>query len=172
VIPGCRRRHRHRSTADELAGEGDRATRELIDGQLEELHDALRGVRLLGHCPPAALDLIASFGERLSAIVVAAYLNGFCPSRFVDARDFVTTDEQFTRANVIFAKTNPAAQEYFSSLWRRAGHTLAVVTGFIGRTEDGRTTTSAGTDRITRPQSSGRRSTPRPSKSGRMSTAS
>ncbi len=132
---------RHRSALDALVGDGDRASRDLIDGQLHDLRDALRGIRLLGHCPPAALDVTASFGERLSAIVVAAYLNGFCPSRFVDAREFVTTDDQFTQANVIFSKTNLAVQEYFSSLWRHAGQTVAVVTGFIGRTEDGRTTT-------------------------------
>src|SRR5207249_5929406 len=109
------------------------ATGVVVGELLEELHDALHGVRLLGHCPPPALDLIASFGERLSAIVVAAYLNRLCPSRFVDARDFVTTDDQFTHANVIFPATNAAAQEHFSAIWRRAGHTLAVVTGFIGR---------------------------------------
>src|SRR5437868_10376756 len=49
---------RHRSALDALAGETDRATGDLVDQQLEELHDALRGVRLLGHCPPAALDQI------------------------------------------------------------------------------------------------------------------
>src|SRR5207237_10658512 len=57
------------------------------------------------------------------------------------ARDFVTTDEQFTRANVIFPKTNRAAREYFASFWKESRRAVPVVTGFIGSTEDGRTTT-------------------------------
>ncbi len=133
---------RHRSAIESLLGRHQgRRVRTLIDEQLGELRDALRGVRLLGHCPPATLDVAASFGERLSALIVSAYLNRFRPTRFVDAREFVTTDEQFTHANVIFAKTNRAARGYFSSFWRESPRPLPVVTGFIGSTQDGRTTT-------------------------------
>jgi aspartokinase/homoserine dehydrogenase 1 len=133
---------RHRSAVDDLLGRHHgRRTRALVDGQLGELRDALHGIRLLGHCPPTALDVAASFGERLSALIVSAYLNRFRRARFVDARQFLTTDEQFTRANVIFPKTNRAAREYFSSFWRKSPRPVPVVTGFIGSTEDGRTTT-------------------------------
>ena len=110
---------RHRSAIDALLGRGQgRRTRALVDAQLGELHDALHGIRLLRHCPPAALDVAASLGERLSATIVSAYLNRFRRAEFVDARQFVTTDEQFTHANVIFPKTNRATREYFSTLWR------------------------------------------------------
>jgi aspartokinase/homoserine dehydrogenase 1 len=133
---------RHRSAIESLLSRPQgRRVRTLVDEQLGELRDALRGVRLLGHCPPATLDVAASFGERLSALIVSAYLNRFRPTRFVDARQFVTTDERFTQANVIFPRTNRAAREYFSSFWRESRRPLPVVTGFIGRTEDGRTTT-------------------------------
>jgi aspartokinase/homoserine dehydrogenase 1 len=133
---------RHRSAIVSLLGrQQGRRVRVLVDEQLGELRDALRGVRLLGHCPPATLDVAASFGERLSALIVSAYLNRFRPTRFVDARQFVTTDEQFTSANVIFPKTNRAARRYFSSFWRESRRPLPVVTGFIGSTQDGRTTT-------------------------------
>ena len=112
---------RHRSAIDSLLGRHQgRRIRALVDEQLGELRDALHGIRLLGHCPPAALDVAASFGERLSALIVSAYLNRFRRTRFVDARQFLTTDEQFTRANVIFPKTNRAAREYFSSFWRES----------------------------------------------------
>ena len=133
---------RHRSAVASLLGrQQGRRVRALVDAQLGELRDALHGIRLLGHCPPAALDVAASFGERLSALIVSAYLNRFRRTRFVDARQFVTTDEHFTRANVNFLKTNRAAREYFSAFWRESRRALPVVTGFIGRTEDGRTTT-------------------------------
>jgi aspartokinase/homoserine dehydrogenase 1 len=133
---------RHRSAIETLLGrQQGRRVRTLVDEQLGELRDTLRGVRLLGHCPPATLDVTASFGERLSALIVSAYLNRFRPTRFVDARRFVTTDEQFTQANVIFPKTNRAAREYFSAFWRESPGSVPVVTGFIGSTPDGRTTT-------------------------------
>ena len=132
----------HHSAIDSLLGRSHgRRTRVLVDEQLGELRDALHGICLLGHCPPAALDVAASFGERLSALIVSAYLNRFRRARFVDARQFLTTDEQFTHANVIFPKTNRAAREYFSSFWRESPRPVPVVTGFIGRTADGRTTT-------------------------------
>jgi len=133
---------RHRSAVDSLLGrQHGRRVRALLDAQLGELRDALHGIRLLGQCPPAALDVAASFGERLSALIISAYLNQFRRAQFVDAREFVTTDEQFTRANVIFPKTNRAAREYFSSFWKASRRAVPVVTGFIGSTEDGRTTT-------------------------------
>jgi len=53
---------RHRSAIDSLLGRQGRPTRALVDGQLGELRDALHGIRLLGHCAPAALDVAASFG--------------------------------------------------------------------------------------------------------------
>src|SRR5262249_3443865 len=120
---------------------GDRTTRAGVDAQLRELRGILRGVRLLGCCPPAALDGVASFGERLSAFIVAAHLNRLRPARYVDARDFVTTDDQFTRAAVNLPATNRATRESFSALWGTAPPVVTVVTGFIGRSESGRTTT-------------------------------
>ena len=133
---------RHHAAIDSLLGgdQGD-ATRVLVDEGLRELRDALHGICLLGHCPPAALDVAASFGERLSAVVVAAFLNRFRGARFVDARQFVTTDAQFTRANVNMPKTTRAAREFFSAFWRASSRSIPVVTGFIGSSEDGRTTT-------------------------------
>src|SRR5215467_13354968 len=40
-----------------------------VEQLLADLNDALRGVALLRSCPASALDSIASFGERLSALI-------------------------------------------------------------------------------------------------------
>src|SRR5436190_8239369 len=86
--------------------------------------------------------MTASFGERLSALIVAAYVNQKYPATFVDARDFVVTDDQFTHANVNFRRTNQAARRAFAGIARRfRNRVIPVVTGFIGATEDGQTTT-------------------------------
>jgi aspartokinase/homoserine dehydrogenase 1 len=84
--------------------------RSQVDTLLGDLHDALHGVQLLGHSPPRALDLIVSFGERLCALIVVAHLARVDHARFVDARQLVVTDNQFTNANVIFSKTNRAVR--------------------------------------------------------------
>jgi aspartokinase/homoserine dehydrogenase 1 len=134
---------RHRATAYDLLGaRRGRQVRAELDRLLGELHDVLHGVQLLRHCSPRALDLAASFGERLSAFTVAAYLRCHHPATFVDARQFLITDDEFTRANVIFSTTNRTARRYFAKLsGRRPGRIIPVVTGFIGSTADGRTTT-------------------------------
>jgi aspartokinase/homoserine dehydrogenase 1 len=134
---------RHRSAVADLLG--PRRGRQVllqVDKLLTDLRDALHGIRLLAHCPPRALDLTASFGERLSALIIAAYLGRSRPARFVDARQFIITDDQFTHATVIFSKTDRAIRQYFSQLFRsRSRRPIPVVAGFIGSTSDGRTTT-------------------------------
>jgi aspartokinase/homoserine dehydrogenase 1 len=117
------------------------AVRAQVDALLAELGSTLQGIHLLRHCPLRALDMTASFGERLSAVIVAAYLGKTRPAAFVDARDLIVTDNQFTHASVIFRKTNRRTRAYFASLFRRARGIVPVVTGFIGATEDGQTTT-------------------------------
>src|SRR5260370_40960992 len=86
--------------------------------------------------------MTASFGERLSAAIVAAHFNRRYPSAFVDAREVLVTDDQFTHAAVEFDRTNRRARRLFGRLARQhAGRVIPVVTGFIGATEDGQTTT-------------------------------
>src|SRR4029450_13533010 len=75
---------------------------------LTELRNTLHGIFLLRHCPLQALDMTASFGERLSALIVAAHLNKRYPAIFVDSRHFLVTDDQFTQAAVAFGNTNRA----------------------------------------------------------------
>jgi len=117
-------------------------TRAAVDALLEELSSTLQGIHLLRHCPLRALDMTASFGERLSAVIVAAHINARYPAAFVDAREFLVTDDRFTDANVDFTRTNPRARRVFARIDREYhGRVIPVVTGFIGATEDGQTTT-------------------------------
>lgn len=133
---------RHRVAAAQLCGANEARVRGQVDALLEELTSTLAGVHLLRHCPVRALDMTASFGERLSSVIVSAYLNKRHPSVAVDARDFIVTDDQFTHAVVNFKKTNLRARRLFARLSRgRTRGAIPVVTGFIGATEDGQTTT-------------------------------
>ena len=120
---------------------GPARVRAQVDALLTELRSTLQGIHLLRHCPPRALDMTASFGERLSAFIVAAYLARTHAATFVDARAFIVTDDRFTHATVDFPKTNRRARAYFSRLFRGSKRVMPIVTGFIGATADGQTTT-------------------------------
>jgi aspartokinase/homoserine dehydrogenase 1 len=132
---------RHRAAVSQLVKKRRARVRAAVDALLTELHSTLQGIHLLRHCPLRALDMTASFGERLSTVIVAAYLDQTVPSVPVDSRDLVVTDDQFTRAAVIFRKTNRRTNAYFTQLFRGSPRSIPVVTGFIGATEDGQTTT-------------------------------
>lgn len=133
---------RHRTVASELLGAGSADVLDHLGRLLADLHDVLQGMYLLRHSPAQALDLTASFGERLSAFIVSAFLRQQHPSVFVDTREMVVTDDQFTRAGVLFDQTNEKIRASFATLRKSSpANVIPVVTGFIGATEDGRTTT-------------------------------
>jgi bifunctional aspartokinase / homoserine dehydrogenase 1 len=104
---------------------------------LAELHNILNSLFFLRESTTKALDLVSSFGERLSATVVAGALNcGGGEGEFLDARTLVQTDEHFGRARVDFAKTNDYIRQYFKEHAK-----TQIITGFIGSTAKGATTT-------------------------------
>jgi aspartokinase/homoserine dehydrogenase 1 len=132
---------RHRASVGALVTRRQAQTRKQVDALLDELRSTLQGVHLLRHCPSRALDMTASFGERLSALILAAYLNRFQPAELADAREFVRTDDQFTHAAVNFPATNRATRARFAALRLKRRAPIPVITGFIGATDDGQTTT-------------------------------
>ncbi len=107
---------------------------------LHELNEILQGIVLLRELTLGALDHIASFGERLSANIIAAYINKQYPSEYVDSRKLIITDDTHTQANVIFDKTNTLIKQYYDECQKRRP-ILPIITGFIATSESGRTTT-------------------------------
>jgi aspartokinase/homoserine dehydrogenase 1 len=132
---------RHRNAVTSLVTRRRAQTRRQVDALLEELRSTLQGIHLLRHCPLRALDMTASFGERLSAVIVAAYVNHYHRAECVDARTIVRTDDQFTHAAVNFPATNRLTRARLGAMLRTRHPPIPVVTGFIGSTDDGQTTT-------------------------------
>lgn len=107
------------------------------DGLLAQLEDLLRGVSLLHECSPRTLASVLSFGERLSAPIVAAALRrGGVPAEPCDARELIVTDDTFDNAWVDTEATYQRLGDHFD-----AARPLQVVTGFIAATPGGETTT-------------------------------
>ena len=134
-----RLRQRHEETARALS----RATgaRVRFDARpLEELLTALSGVALLRERSPRVTDLVASFGERLSAPILAAALSARgVPSVAVDARRMLVTDEAHGAATCDRARSDPRIRRLLSPRLRKG--IVPVVTGFIAKSPRGETTT-------------------------------
>jgi aspartokinase/homoserine dehydrogenase 1 len=137
VVEGLRERH------EEAARALSRATGSCLtfDARpLEELLTALSGVSLLRERSPRVTDLIASFGERLSAPLVAATLSARgVPSAAVDARRMLVTDEAHGSASCDRKRSDPRVRRRLLPMVRKG--VVPVVTGFIARSPRGETTT-------------------------------
>jgi aspartokinase/homoserine dehydrogenase 1 len=126
-------------TARQVLSEG--ALAELgtaVEGVLGPLTQLLQGIRLTGECSPSARDVVLSAGERISSVVVAAALVSRGHKALgVDASSFVVTDETAGAATVDVDATR-AKIAPLATAWADA---IPVVTGFIGRSRDGKVTT-------------------------------
>ncbi len=101
-----------------------------IRGIINELEDLLRGVSLIRELSARTLDLIMSFGERLSTTVVSECLRSRgVPAQFCDARTLIKTDTNFGQAEVNYTLTNGLIQAHFAQ-----NESLQVMTGFIAST--------------------------------------
>ncbi|MEX1258448.1 MAG: bifunctional aspartate kinase/homoserine dehydrogenase I [Gemmatimonadota bacterium] len=113
------------------------ALQKTIREAFEELRKLARGAQLLGECSPRTRDRMLSFGEILSSILVAAALRARgTPSRSVDARQLIRTDARFGSARVDLDASNALIRAHLPG---SVG--VPVVTGFIGATPEGETTT-------------------------------
>jgi aspartokinase/homoserine dehydrogenase 1 len=148
----------------QLAREGDEAYRELLQSleekhltivrqliavqsqstvmtfvkvRFKELEDLFHGIYLIKENSARTLDYVASFGERLSAFILAEAMQGKgFKTQFLDARDVIRTNDRFGQAKVDFEVTNKAIQDYFQ---KHDG--IKIITGFIASTAKGETTT-------------------------------
>jgi bifunctional aspartokinase / homoserine dehydrogenase 1 len=135
-------RERHRQVVVALVKE-ELHRKSLLQSQsriFDELANLYRGVSLLRELSIRSLDAVASFGEILSCMQIAAILNDHdIPAQFVDARTLVRTDSHFGEATVDFPTTNENIRKALRPLVDI--NIVPVVTGFIASTEDGLTTT-------------------------------
>lgn len=108
-----------------------------IDSLIAELHEVVHGIYLLKELTARSLDLSMSFGERLSAAIATAYGQSLqLPVRYVDAREFIITDDNFGAARLRLEATHKKTAAYF-----KGDTDIDIVTGFIAATEEGVTTT-------------------------------
>ena len=125
--------------ADALGFESADVLKEIAD--LSERTSALlQSVAILRECTARTLDAIVSYGERVSAPIVAAVLEHTgTKAEALSAEGLVVTDDHFGHANPDLEETRGRANKELTS--RLSYGTVPVVTGFIGSTFEGVTTT-------------------------------
>ncbi|MES2389510.1 MAG: bifunctional aspartate kinase/homoserine dehydrogenase I [Bacteroidota bacterium] len=104
---------------------------------LNELEDVLHGTFLVREQTARTADMVLSFGERLSSLVIAArFSQEGIEADAADARRFIRATPPFGKARVDFEATGELTRAHFA-----AAKNLQVVTGFIAGTAKGETTT-------------------------------
>jgi aspartate kinase len=117
-----------------------KATFEDLEALLESLKAMCHSIAVLREVTPRGMDLIMSFGERLSTRILAAHLRdrGFA-ALAIDANELIVTDENFQDAAPLMDETRQRVREYLLPFLESAS--LPIVTGYIGATRDGILTT-------------------------------
>jgi aspartokinase/homoserine dehydrogenase 1 len=91
--------------------------------RFEELDNILRGVFLVKDLSQKTSDIIVSYGERLSSLIISNILEG---AELFDACSFIKTEKQFKKHIVDFELTNQLIRETFANL-----PDISVVPGFV-----------------------------------------
>jgi len=132
----------HRKIVTLVAGKaGTRELRERIDGLNSELERTVEGITHLRELTPRSRDYLLSFGERLSAPILAAAATaaGLKVRSFTGAEAGITTDDNFGEAKPLLETSYHQIRQRLEPLWNR--RIVPIVTGFIASTVDGSVTT-------------------------------
>jgi len=133
---------RHLKVVDTLLGKGPQPTAvaEYVRGQLEDYARLCHSIATLGEFTMRGSDTVAAIGEGMSSHILAAVLQARgIRARAVSATTLVRTDDRYGAASPdMTASRHLVARNLRPMLEERI---LPVVTGYIGATEQGVTTT-------------------------------
>lgn len=135
---------RHLQIAKDLGAE--EALTQALHPLFEEMESIAKGIFLLRDCSARALDTLVSLGERMSSVLFAQAMTVVLHKhgvhrrvQWLDVRDVLCTDDQFGKARPLTDKIATLTNEKLGALNPQA--TVVVTQGFIGRSEEGFTTT-------------------------------
>jgi aspartokinase/homoserine dehydrogenase 1 len=135
-------RTRHRNVVETMLPNNEERDRLLVtlDELLEEYSVICHSVYVLGEVTPRALDTVVSLGERICARIFASLLlDRGLVSQAIDATDLIVTDDKFQNAVPLMEASRQNVSEKLLPLL--ADGIVPIVTGFIGATRTGLTTT-------------------------------
>ncbi|TFU94721.1 bifunctional aspartate kinase/homoserine dehydrogenase I [Barnesiella sp. WM24] len=125
---------RHHKVIDGIVPEHSRLdVQSIVNPLLEELGNIYRGVNLIKDLSDRTLDIIVSYGERLSSVIISRIING---AIHLDSRNFIKTEKQWNKHVLDNDLTQKRVHEVFDEL----KFNVALVPGFIASDRDGNVT--------------------------------
>lgn len=125
-------KEKHKAILDELS-----LDESSVDKELKELEEALDVIAKVKDDSNKIMDIICSFGERMSSRIVAAYFNSIgIKAKNLDAYDI----GMITNSNFSSAEPLPSAEGKIRESLSNINY-IPVITGFIGKDEKGNITT-------------------------------
>ena len=113
-----------------------------LKGLVREISGILDGISVLGEFSPRSQDMVASYGERLSAMLLTRIFNSRgINCSYLDTRSLIKTNKRWTNAEFLPDETYSNIEKYFAGLPANAKKNIHVATGFIASTPDGHVTT-------------------------------
>ncbi len=135
-------REKHFAIADALIRDEKlrEATKADINSLIGSLMDLCKAIAVLGEASPRALDAVASLGERMSVLLLAAIANDAgIPARAIEATGLIITNDHFQNAHPDLTVTAERTRAQLTPLLE-AG-VIPIITGFLGATPEGIVTT-------------------------------
>lgn len=133
---------RHNTILDALLNERSRAAEleDIFYRHLLDITTIIKGIAILGELTPRTMDALCSYGERLSSRIIAAGLQeAGVEAVWIDASEFMITDDNFGRAQPVMALVADNLEKKVRPLLH-AGK-VPVTQGYIGVTRNGEYTT-------------------------------
>lgn len=127
-LPGLRSiKHRHREMIEVMVKHDKEEISTAVEEMLGHLSDIFRGISLLREVSERSMDIIVSFGERMSSLIVSGSIEG---ASHVNSLDIVRTEKWYNRNIASAELTKQAFCEMGGGI--EAGAPI-VMGGFISR---------------------------------------
>lgn len=131
-------KQRHLKIMDEMVDdELKETTSSALVRLFNELSDILQGLSLIKDLSSTTLDLVLSYGERLSSTLISNIIKG---SKLLDSRNFIFTRQQWDSHFFDKETSEPAIRNVFEGVKER----IIIVPGFISTDAKTKRTTNLG----------------------------
>ncbi len=122
---------RHNNVIDNIVPEEKLPeVKSIVEPLLDELGNIYRGVSLIRDLSDRTLDIIVSYGERISSVIISRVIND---ARHFDSRNFIKTEKQFGK----HVLDNEITQTLIHATFDNNDFKVAVVPGFISTDSNG-----------------------------------
>lgn len=128
---------KHMGCVNDLSVSTDDKIKFKLDEYFTQLRVNLSTIENEKHLSAQALDKVLSYGELISTLIIARHLSQIgIPAEQLDARNVILTDNYFGHAFVHYQQSYNCIRDYYKDRTK-----VQVITGFLGATESGITTT-------------------------------